>query len=155
MVKAVIRYKTIVIPKHKGKFIVVKDKQYQEITFIGGGCKLHEKRKDCAIREFNEETLNSFQLPFLPNKPTFSFQSRERSAEELKKDIRMNIVVTLNYDVYIVNVPRVNFSEIKKQFHKIMKQNSETDNIFLMSKSELEKTNMWRFMKDNVLNKIR
>ena len=99
--------------------------------------------------------MNSFQLPFLPNKPTFSFQSRERSAEELKKDIRMNIVVTLNYDVYIVNVPRVNFSEIKKQFHKIMKQNSETDNIFLMSKSELEKTNMWRFMKDNVLNKIR
>ena len=155
MVKSVIRYKTIVIPKHNGKYVVVKDRHHQEITFIGGGCKLYEKRKQCAEREFLEETLNSFQLPFLPSKPTFTFKSRNRSPAELKKDISMNIVVTLHYDVYIVNIKKLNFSEVKRQFNKVVKQTSETDDVYLKSKAELEKTNMWTFMKDNVLHKLR
>jgi hypothetical protein len=149
------RYKTIVIPKHKDKYVVVKDRKYQEITFIGGGCKIYETSKNCAFREFIEETVKSINLPDLPSKPTFSFQSRERSAAELKKDIIENVVVTLHYDVYIVNIPTLNFNEIKKQYHKVVSFNSETDDIYLKSKDDLKRSTLWRFMKDNVLNKLK
>ena len=135
MIKEITRYKSIIIPKYNDKYIIVKDKKYQELTFIGGGCKLNEQPLKCALREFKEETLNSLNISNYIQHPTFHFESRERSKSELRKDKAHKIVVTMQYNVYIVDLTTLNFSNVKRKYNsELMKlQNSETDDILLKS----------------------
>jgi hypothetical protein len=156
--KPELRYKTIVIPVIDGKYVVVRDTKSQNITFIGGGCKQSNLMKNCAVRELSEETKNSIRLQSnrLPN-ATFSFTSKKRSKSELANDMKRGLDVTMVYTVFIVDLNDFLFNTIHQNFHtsKNNHPNKETNNIYLMSRNNLANAQMWNFMKNHVLPKLK
>lgn len=157
--KTEFRYKSIVIPftirYDDIEYIVVQDKKTNELTFVGGGCKKKELSQDCAIRELSEETRGVF--PHLKKSNlmySFSFESNERSKKELKKDKLEGVQVTMIYDVYFIWLNYINFYDIKQRFHKFSYDDDETSDIQLLSKNSLLQSNLWPFMKNNILHKL-
>lgn len=172
------RYKSVVIPVIKGTnvdaYVLVKDANYNELTFIVGGCKLRELPntnrvrfdKDyasyttCALRELKEETRGVFgNVSRDALVPGFKFSSNDRSKAELAKDRRDGVVVTMRYTVYFlpITIPKSAFKVIREAFHKMTPKNpndAETSDIVLKTKEELKNARMWRFMKDHVLRKL-
>jgi hypothetical protein len=160
-----------VIPVVGNSYVLVKDAKYNELTFIVGGCKLREIGKDnlfetdyssytkCALRELNEETRGVFQnvsSEHLVN--GFKFASNNRSKKELEKDKREGVIVTMRYTVYFLpmDIRKDQFKFLRNQFHaNEPTDGGETSDIVIKTKRELEKANMWRFMKDNVLHKLK
>lgn len=174
------RYKTVVIPVVNGEYVVVEDKKYKELTFVVGGCKLKEiggkplpkavfdkdynSFKSCALRELKEETRGALgNIKPEQLRRGFKFSSRDRSTAELKKDEKEGWVVTMRYTVYYLDldIPATKFSTIQRRFRNApvkRKEDMETQRILLVSKDDLEsdkKGKMWRFMKDNVLSKLK
>ena len=172
------RYKSVVIPVLKNKYIVVEDKTYKELTFVVGGCKLREIGgsmltknrfekdysvfKKCALRELEEETRGALgNIHPLQLRPAFKFSSRDRSHAELKKDFKENVIVTMRYTVFYLFLDDQDFSVIQRRFNrgpKNTRNQRETKAILLVSKSELvnnTKGKMWRFMKEYVLPRIK
>ena len=153
------RFKAIVIPKIGNKYVVVKDKKYGEYTFVIGGCKLNEPSTACALRELAEETRNAVSInASLMQKPSFTFESRDRSPSELRNDKRKGVVVTMWYNVFVVPL-EASFEQIERNYHAHKFTNNkayaETSGIYLMTLSELMKSEKtWRMMKDNVLPKL-
>ena len=174
------RYKTVVIPVINGEYVVVEDRTYNELTFVVGGCKLKEiggkplpkavfdkdykSFKTCALRELKEETrgaLGNIRPEQL--KHGFKFSSRDRSTSELKKDEKEGWVVTMRYTAYYLylDIPTTKFSTIQRRFKNApvkRKEDMETQRILLVSKDELandKKGKLWRFMKENVLCKLK
>lgn len=147
------RYKSIVIPFYKNKFVVVKDTVHNEWTFVVGGCKKKENLKTCAIRELNEETRNVFKS-YNENDLiyVFSFESRNRSKSEMLNDKRKGVHVTMVYNVFMIYLFEFNINNARLQYHNTKSMDNETNDIRLMTKEMLYKANMWRFMKEQVLN---
>lgn len=148
------RYKAVVIPKLDDAYVVVKDRVHQEWTFVVGGCKRSESGKACALRELREETrgvLGDMDVTY-----AFQFQSRNRSKQELANDMRKGLVVTTVYEVYFATLPMTKnaFNTRRKNFFLATGHDDETDDIRLMTRSQLENANMWRFMKEHVLEKL-
>tara|TARA_B100001996_G_scaffold378336_1_gene362352 strand:- start:888 stop:1373 length:486 start_codon:yes stop_codon:yes gene_type:complete len=152
------RYKAVVIPIIKNKFVVVKDAKYNEITFVVGGCKRNEHILRCGLRELYEETRGVFG-EVLPChlKHLFTFESPNRSKQELAADKRQGVIVTMVYNVFILDLQNMaysNFNNLQNLYNLRNSINYETNGIYLMSKQELYSANMWRFMKDNILYKL-
>jgi len=152
------RYKAIVIPIIKTKYVVVKDSKFNEMTFVVGGCKRNEHVINCGLRELYEETRGVFGeiLPCHLNH-FFTFESRNRSKQELATDKRQKVFVTIVYHVFkldLQNLAYSNFENLQSMYNSRISQNKETDGIFLLTKKELQSARMWRFMKDNVLPKL-
>ena len=147
------RYKAVVVATIGDDYVVVKDKAHQEWTFVVGGCKMRETLEACARREFKEETGGVFE-PIFPGKPTFEFTSLQRSKLELAADRRQGVRVTMKYTVFTValSLSREQFDEKRALF--LQDHHEETDDIALMSRSELERSNMWPFMKLRVLENL-
>ena len=147
------RYKSVVIPFYKNKYVVVKDTKHNEWTFVVGGCKKKENLKTCAIRELNEETRNIFKsykesdLIY-----AYSFESRNRSKSELSNDKKKGIHVTMVYNVFFIFLLDFNINEARLKYHNTQSIDNETSDLRLMTKELLYKANMWRFMKEHVLN---
>ena len=150
-----IRYKSIIIPTIGGKYVVVKDAKSQDVTFIGGGCGKKETIHNCAIRELSEETRKSITINRLPVKPTFSFTSQERFSNNERKDNKARgIIVTMVYNVFIVDMGTLLFSDVKHKFNSSSIRN-ETNNIFLMNRGNLVESKMWDFMRRHILPKLK
>ena len=151
------RYKAIVIPKVGEKYLVVKDAKYNEYTFVTGGCKKRETSVECASRELYEETHGALLQNIAPAMFAFSFESRNRSKQELQKDKREGVIVTMVYNVYILNTNQ-SFQNIRKHYYSNKQRNNaqnETDGIYVMSKQELQQSpKTWRFMKEYVLPRL-
>lgn len=152
-----IRYKSIVIPfiieDDTIQYIVVQDKKTNELTFVGGGCKKTELSQDCAIRELYEETRGAFStINNMDLIYSFSFESNKRSKKELKKDKIEGVHVTMTYDVYFLPLNYINFPNIRQRFHKFSNDDDETSDIQLLSKNSLLQSNLWPFMKNNILH---
>ena len=91
-------------------------------------------------------------------KPTFTFDSRDRSPSELRNDKKKGVVVTMWYNVFVVPL-EASFEQIERNYHAHKFTNNkayaETSGIYLMTLSELMKSEKtWRMMKDNVLPKL-
>lgn len=155
-----IRYKSIVIPRIRDKYIVVQDKKFKEFTFVVGGCKRNESSVACALRELAEETRNAVVVnPRLLQQPSFTFSSRDRSKQELQADKNQKVFVTMVYNAFIVDV-NVPFSQIKRLYDSKNffnnKAYTETSGIYLMSYKELmDSPRTWKMMKENVLPRLR
>lgn len=148
------RYKAVVIPRINGKYVAVRDFKNQEITFVTGGCKKYETSRQCALRELREETfgaLGNLKTTDLIYRHTF--YSRNRSKRELEKDRREGKVVTMEYNVFFVDV-NIPWVRVEEQFKNGLKRarNIETDKIYLMSKEEYKsRRNLWSFMRENII----
>ncbi len=177
--RQVYSYKSVVIPyiettynnKTYRSYVLVKDAKYKELTFVVGGCKLreissnadakfysdYESYKTCALRELKEETRSVFGNVHMNELVTgFKFSSKDRSVAEFTKDKKDRVVVTMRYTVYFLplDIPKKAFYNIKGRFNKTIPENDETSDIVLKTKSELQKANVWDFMKINVLRRL-
>lgn len=150
------RYKAVVILRVGNKFIVVRDKKSQDLTFIVGGCKKNESSRNCAIRELLEETkrgINTNRLQINHN-PTFVFTSTNRSNSEKRKNKTEGVSVTMQYNVFVVDVTQP-FNTIKQIYNSSKLSNrefAETNGILLLTKEEM-RPRLWSFMRNNILTK--
>lgn len=162
-----IRYKALVLPMIKNKYIVVQHatkNKNKELTFIGGGCKAYNKNnhRKCAVRELKEETKNAIVLnkSRLSTRPNYMFESNKRfSQKERNNNKKRGLHVVLVYKVYKVNMGNnASFNNIYRRFHlPVAHNNKETNNIALKSKQELRNAKnpkLWNFMKNYVLNHV-
>lgn len=163
------RYKSIVIPyietrynsKTSTSYVLVKDATFDEYTFVVGGCKKNEQTTTCALRELKEETRGVFgDISKHALDVGFQFDSKERSAAERKKDAIEGVDVTMRYTVYYLrlDMTKTAFQDFRERFTNIRPKkadNNETSDIVLKTKSELQQTKLWRFMKKRVLPKLR
>ena len=167
--RTVLRHKAVVIPRinmnnmNNIKYIVVKDTENKELTFILGGCKQCENIRQCGIRELQEETrgvlINNRGEPLvnednLVYSKSLSFKSLNRSRKEREKDVRERVKVSMLYHVFYVdlNISQDQFEYMQLSFLKKKTQtDQETSNIFMLTKPNLGKQNMWRFMRENIL----
>lgn len=65
------KHKAIAIPVCGNQFLVVKDRRYNEWTFVTGGCRKREVINPlrCAVRELEEETRGTVNI----TKGTYSY----------------------------------------------------------------------------------
>lgn len=168
--KAITRIKVLIIPKINNKFIVVKDKKSNELTFIGGGCKYKPRftknninLKQCALKELREESKNSIKLNLnnLQN-VLFNFTTKKRSKEEYASNIQKGQNITSHYYGFVKNISNTHsINKIKNNFNKYNLKNNksynETSNIMLMSRNNLEKINKSKkyYVINKSLNKLR
>jgi hypothetical protein len=126
------KHKAIAIPVSfvdgKMKFLTVRDRRFKEWIFVTGGCRKREVFNPikCALRELEEETRGVVNLR-KGQYSSFKFYSKNRSSEELEKDRRDGVDVTLVYHVFIFvfNVPEHIQQTIVKRFYD---EKSKTDN---------------------------
>jgi hypothetical protein len=162
------RYKAVVIPTIKGKFVVVRyhdtNKKRTDLTFIGGGCGPRENKRNCAIRELKEETRGALNVRKENLKNRISpFTSTLRSKGELAKNAREGKEVSMEYHVFFA--PLNNTTRIKNIKHRywtktnLNKAEKETSGILLRSPANLERgTELWNFWKRaniNIFPKLR
>jgi hypothetical protein len=162
------RYKAVVIPTIKGKFVVVRyhdtNKKRTDLTFIGGGCGPRENKRNCAIRELKEETRGALNVRKENLKSRIRpFTSTLRSERELAKNVREGKKVSMEYHVFFA--PLKNTTRIKNIKHRywtktnLTKAEKETRGILLRSPTNLERgTELWNFWKHanvNIFTKLR
>jgi hypothetical protein len=84
------------------KFLTVRDRRHKEWIFVTGGCRKREVLSPirCALRELEEETRGVMNLK-CGTYTTYTFETTERSHEELAIDQRDGVHVTLVYHVFI------------------------------------------------------
>lgn len=84
------RHKAIAIPVVGSQFLIVKDRRYNEWTFVTGGCRKREVLNPlrCAVRELEEETRGILNI----KTGTYSYFSFKNEQEFM-------------YHVYIIDLP--------------------------------------------------
>jgi hypothetical protein len=173
MLKREERHKAIAIPvsfvEGKMRFLTVRDRRFKEWIFVTGGCRKREifNPIKCALRELEEETRGVVNLK-KGQYSTFKFYSKNRTPEELEKDRRDGIDVTLVYHVYvfIFNVPEHIQHTIVKRFYEekdktenrknnklpIKRTYDENDFISFDTLEEFNKKRRWVLIINNIVN---
>jgi hypothetical protein len=125
------KHKVLAIPvtftDDKPKFLTVRDRRFRDWLFISGGCRKREIATPirCALRELEEETRGVMNIKSgLYN--SFTFETNERSAEELKADREEGIQVTIIYHVFIFFV-KINFHEQQDMIRKFNREKDTAD----------------------------
>ena len=151
----VTRHKSIVIPYIRThvsgaiKYIMFKDTNSGDYTFACGGKKLRETNVECGNRELHEESnCILYKVLHENQRPDRVFFGTNRSREERMKDHRENIIVTMKYCVYFVQVQDKDYNYL---FHKSEKKNSETNDCIVVSKDEIRNINIWEFMGKEII----
>ena len=161
------RYKAVVIPTIKGKFVVVRyhdtNKKRTDLTFIGGGCGPRENKRNCAIRELKEETRGALNVRKENLKNRIRPFMGPRLPWELVKNAIEGKKVSMEYHVFFA--PLKNTTRIKNIKHRywskknLTKAEKETRGILLRSPANLERgTELWNFWKRanvNIFSKLR
>ena len=144
------RRKAIVIPKLHGKYVVVRNGNSKQVTFIGGGCPYGNNIRECGLKELFEESrkaINRFNFR-LSERNNLKFIGN-RSKEGVTKNrpggfaqTNKNKVI-MTYHVF-EGEPRkgLRFRNIKKRFNSanvtsLSPRFLETRNIMLISKRNL------------------
>lgn len=173
MLKREEKHKAIAIPVSfvdgKMRFLTVRDRRFKEWIFVTGGCRKREifNPIKCALRELEEETRGVVNLK-KGQYSTFKFYSKNRSPEELEKDRRDGVDVTLVYHVYvfIFNVPEHIQHTIVKRFYEeknktetrkknklpIKRTYDENDFISFDTLEEFNKKRRWVLIVNNIVN---
>ena len=131
-------HKAIAIPvtfmDEKPKFLTVRDSRTKDWIFVTGGCRKREVISPihCALRELEEETRGVVKLKngIFTN---YTFETTERSPEDLDADRRAGIHMTLVYHVFIFFV-KINTVE---QNQMIQKFNEEKAKLEIRKKAKL------------------
>ena len=132
------KHKAIAIPvsfvDDNPRFLTVRDRRFKEWIFVTGGCRKREVYNPirCALRELEEETRGTVNLKsglF----SSFTFETTERSPEELLADRAAGVNVTLVYHVYIFFV-KINQGE---QVLLVKKFNDEKARMELRKRDKL------------------
>jgi 8-oxo-dGTP pyrophosphatase MutT (NUDIX family) len=153
------RKKIIIIPyivyKKKSHLMMVKDKKFNEWTFVTGGCKLNEQFNLCALRELYEETNGVLDLRNHVNIDINKFYSY-RFIHEISKDF-----VIMDYKVFFVPLHRFGYDiksakTLEKKFYKISNDLPEFNETTCLKFFELSKVytikNIWKLIKEKVLH---
>jgi len=119
------KHKAIAIPvsfiDDKPRFLTVRDRRFKEWIFVTGGCRKREVFNPirCALRELEEETRGVFNIKS-GMYTTFTFETTERSPDELAADKAADIHVTLVYHVFIffVRVSQVEQTMLVRRFNE-------------------------------------
>lgn len=165
--KIVVRRKVIIAPfispghRRPPKFLVVKDRKFQEWTFVTGGCKHSETDVQAAQRELKEETrgLVNVDLGSLPH-IRFVLQTTHREEKELRQDAYRGEKVLTTYTVFIVdftNHPRLEDRQdsLRSMFHDVKNckgvYNENVDIDFETLENFVKKPRVWHFIKMLVL----
>ena len=117
------RYKAIAIPVSfadgKPRFLTVRDRRFKEWIFVTGGCHRREVTNPlrCALRELEEETRGVVSI----RDGTYSsyvYTCKNHSQEDLDKDRKDGVEVTLIYNIYIIdfNITRPKQLEYIRRF---------------------------------------
>ena len=151
--RTVQRRKAIVIPELNGKYVVVRDKNSGQVTFIGGGCPFGKNIHECALKELYEESraaINRFNfklternnLRFIGNRSKEGV-TNNRPGGFAENNRGKGIKVIMTYHVF-KGIPKkdIKFNTIKQKFNaanvsKLGKNFQETSNIMVMSKNNL------------------
>ena len=100
------KHKAIAIPvtfvEDNPRFLTVRDRRFKEWIFVTGGCRKREIFTPirCALRELEEETRGVLNIKS-GLYTSFTFETTERSKEELEADRMAGVHVTLVYHVFI------------------------------------------------------
>lgn len=155
-----IKHKAVIVPYiiHNGKFyvVVVKDKVFNEWTFVTGSCDKNESITDCALRELYEETRGILNLQHHTTSIDKFFQYT------FERYIKHNL--NLKYRVYVFPLKRFGFDmkaalNLRQRFHKsqmwkVSRAYNETKDIKLLSLDHLRDFKVWNVMENYVINNV-
>ena len=167
------RYKAIAIPVSfadgKPRFLTVRDRRFKEWIFVTGGCHRREVTNPlrCALRELEEETRGVVSI----RDGTYSsyvYTCKNHSQEDLDKDKRDGVEVTLIYNIYIIdfNVSRHKQLEYIRRFDdakrimddrkrrklSIKRTYDENDTMCFDTLEEFSRKRRWDFITHAVLD---
>jgi len=132
------------------RFLIVRDKNNQEWTFVTGGCKKRELTNPliCAIRELYEETKGVITI----NDGNYSYYSFKANYSKYR----------FTYHVYIIEVEYS--TELQQQYaslyqmqrlvptHPQMRCYNETDGLMWVTLSEFDNLTTWTVVQKNVID---
>lgn len=144
------RNKSLIVPKIGNKFVIFQYAKVspktgkKNLTFPGGGCKKGENRRNCARRELAEET----GIVVTRNKLKHSFYFPNAIRENYKEiNARKGLNVTNHYHGYLLPL-NLTFNNIVRTFRNSKIRNRELNNVYLMSRNNLNKSNrLYKFSK--------
>jgi ADP-ribose pyrophosphatase YjhB (NUDIX family) len=144
------RHKAIAIPVSGSEFLIVKDRRYNEWTFVTGGCRKREVLNPlrCAVRELEEETRGTLNL----KTGTYSYFNFKTDQGYM-------------YHVYIIDLPLsgTEKEQIVKKFdeerHKMdtnqmefKKQYDENTHLDFDTLDGIKQRTLWPLIKRHVLD---
>ena len=167
------RHKVLAIPvtytDDKPKFLTVRDRRFKEWLFISGGCRKREVSNPirCALRELEEESRGTMNVTS-GLYTSFTFETNERSHEELEEDRRNGVNVTIVYHVFIFFMKISSFEQqdIIRKFNRekaiveirkrdklpIKRTYDENDFMSFDTLDTFNRKNRWDLIVSNVIN---
>ena len=138
------------------KFLIVKDKRYNEWTFVTGGCRMREVYNPiiCALRELEEETRGIINI----KRGLYTYFSFF---------MEFNIIEKARYHVYLIRLHKTpeELNKLVDEFYSekdkmdsnkitFRKNYDENDDIMFLELDEIPEkcSNVWKLISDNVLN---
>jgi 8-oxo-dGTP pyrophosphatase MutT (NUDIX family) len=166
-------HKAIAIPvtfiDEKPKFLTVRDRRHKEWIFVTGGCRKREVSSPihCALRELEEETRGVLKLKS-GMYTYFTFETQQRTIEELEADRRAGVQVTLVYHVFVF-FTKINQHEQNQMIQKFNEEKTklearkrdklpyrrtydENDYMSFDTLESFRKKNRWELIVDKVVN---
>jgi len=151
------------------RFLTVKDRRYQEWTFVTGGCRKKEiiNPLRCALRELEEETRGAVNLKSGTFRYfNFIFHSPISNTDEERKNSQF---IDITYHVYIIdfNVSKYEqirlinkFNDAKAKFEHLKRHNfpiklvyDENDVMNFETLTEFSsKDRVWDLIRENILD---
>ena len=153
-----IRRKALVIPMINNKYIVAKNRQSGNTTFMGGGCKGSENIRNCARKELREESRHSIKNTNFEKLFIVRVTPEYRSNRELAQNKNRGLYVITNYHVFSLKLKN-SFKNIHNRFHAFnpkTKSEMEMSNIMLKSLNNLNKNQkLWILMREKILPELK
>jgi hypothetical protein len=167
------RHKVLAIPvtftEDKPKFLTVRDRRFKEWLFISGGCRKREVLNPirCALRELEEETRGVVNVKS-GLYTSYTFETTDRSPEELEEDRKEGVHVTIVYHVFIFFmkisaheqqdiVRKFNYEKAKVELRKkdklpIKRTYDENDFMSFDTLDIFNRKNRWDLIVNKVIN---
>jgi len=158
------RSKVLVVPYVRNGqnvlFLLVKDRKFDEWTFISGTCKKRnmEHPLACATRELREETKDAIDID-LTTWPYRHVAFNTSYYEPSPQQLRNHTDISTTYHVYFLDIstyPR-SPSQIVQEFtevKKIGKHYNENVDIGFFLLKDLHTVKLWRFISHIVLTNV-
>ncbi len=153
----------------KPKFLTVRDRRFKEWLFISGGCRKREVLNPirCALRELEEETRGVVNVKS-GLYTSYTFETTDRSPEELEEDRKEGVHVTIVYHVFIFFmkisaheqqdiVRKFNYEKAKVELRKkdklpIKRTYDENDFMSFDTLDIFNRKNRWDLIVNKVIN---
>ena len=167
------RHKVLAIPvtftEDKPRFLTVRDRRFKEWLFISGGCRKREVLNPirCALRELEEETRGVVNVKS-GLYTSYTFETTDRSPEELEEDRTEGVQVTIVYHVFIFFmrisaheqqdiVRKFNYEKAKVEIRKrdklpIKRTYDENDFMSFDTLDIFNRKNRWDLIVNKVIN---